>query len=417
MVFAITRNPEDPRPKATSALDEPVDQECSVYDPTSLSLNFDHASGLLNTELLDPDCEAVLETMDSCVGCVEGIGEQHVYEEKMKENARQRKVAAEQHGLSEAEAAMIRLHIMEERDDTKQASETAIVPDLDVLNLCGNDDDFDDAQANFVIGGANQAMSCADIVNEDFLVPRRDSFGRDGVAGNDLHPLQCAICYDEALQGDITLNRVKFANLPCCGGTKQGIGKDSFIKVCTSCILVLTSPSSAGQHRIGRCPRCLTWIKVQIPESPDKSVISIEKVETKGQCLICNQHKDHLVEEDQVCDSCFLGRRQPLKYECQNCHGIQKIPHPMYRYQKTEEEFGTATWACQGKCGGFTTWKILPEEIHRIPLGDAPKTWGTDYISIARGRVKILREDLVADKQDSKQGLPPDDDLSACLIQ
>jgi len=374
---------------------------------------------LLNTELLDPDCEAVLEQLESCVGCVEGVDEQHAYEQKMIEHARHRKVAVEQHGLSEAEAAMIRLHIMEEeaRDDSnKKVVEDSVIPDMDVLNFanfCGHDEDLDDAQENFVIATTHEVMSCADMIDEDLLVPRKDTAVRDGImVGKDINALQCAICFDEALVGgSVSLNRVKFANLPCCGARQEG-STGSFIKVCTSCILVLTSPMKGGSHRIGRCPRCLTWIKVKVPsEKADKNVVTVEKVNVSGQCLICNQEKEFLVENDQVCDSCFLGRRQPLRYECQHCHGVQKIPHPMYRYQKTKDQFGNATWACQGQCGRFTKWKILPGELDRIPLGDAPKSWGADYIALARKRVKILREDIVGDK-----GMPTEEDPSQCQI-
>ena len=402
------------------------------YNQQLASLN------LLNTELLDPECEAVLETVESCVGCVVGVDEQHDYEEKMIEHNLHKKAAVEQHGLSDAEAAMIRLHIMEEEreDNNKQVHDSAI-PDMDLLNLCGNDDDLDDANDTFVINVTNDVMSCADMVDEDLLVPRRDTEVRDGIIiGQDINALTCAICFDEALSGgDIALNRVQFANLPCCGGRQSG-SSESFIKVCTSCILVLTSPSTTGSHRIGRCPRCLAWIKVQIPaEAADKNNaasssknngVTVEKIDVCGQCLICNQEKDFLVENGQVCDSCFLGRRQPLKYECQQCHHYQNIPHPMYRYQETKDEFGNVTWACQGKCGRFTKWRILPEELHRIALGDAPKSWGTDYIALARNRVKIMREDLKdtskGDTSSSQnKGSPPvvlldDEDPSQCQV-
>lgn len=355
---------------------------------------------LLNTELLDPEYEGgFLETMDSCVGCVEGVDEQHVYEEKLHKNALHRKAAVEQHGLSEAEAAMIRLHIMEEgRDDSNRHGQVeSAIPDLDILNLCGADNDLHDAQESFLIPASQEILSCADIINEDLILsPKRDVEVRDGIVlGQGINALQCAICFDEALTGEsISLNRVKFANLPCCGGQQNG-STASFIKVCTSCILVLTTKSSKGVHRVGRCPRCFEWIKVHLPEASQKNVVRVEKVDAAGPCLICNQNKDVLVEDDNICDACFLGRRQPLKYECQQCHEVQKIPHPMYRYQESEDKFGTVTWACQGKCGRFTKWKIQLEEIQRIPLGDAPKSWESDYISLARKRVRILRQDLV----------------------
>ncbi|CAB9498862.1 expressed unknown protein [Seminavis robusta] len=415
--------------------EEPAEHESALVDPSLDAIDHVQAADplhnkqiihidLLNTELLDPECEAVLETMDSCVGCVEGVDEQHVYEEKMIEHAIHRKAAVEQHGLSEAEAAMIRLNIMEEeRDDMDKQNHDSVIPDLDILNLCGNDDDLEDAHETFLIPPTQEVMSCADIVDEELILEtRKDTEVRDGIViGQDINALQCAICFDEALTGgNVSLNRVKFANLPCCGAQEYG-SSATFIKVCTSCILVLTSPSSSGAHRVGRCPRCLNWIRVKIPEPAERNVVSVEKVHVSGKCLICNQNKDYLVDNDSVCDSCFLGRRQPLKYECQQCHCVQKIPHPMYRYQKTKDAFGNVTWACQGKCGRFTKWMIRPEEVHRIPLGDAPKSWGTDYIKIARDRVQILRQDLVGDSSKKAQNALTssgidEEDPSQCLI-
>lgn len=457
----------------TSGMDEPPEHQVALVQVSSLEGLVSGAAGttttstdnttainqqqlttgpiLLNTELLDPDCEAVLESIESCVGCVEGVDEQHDYEEKMLEYNRHKKAAIEQHGLSDAEAASIRLHVMdqEERDDRNinkknNRVDDSVIPDMDILNLCGNDEDLDDAQDVFVINVTGpDVMSCADIVNDD-LVLRKDTEVRDGIImGQDINALTCAICFDEALLGgDIALNRVKFANLPCCGGREStSTGNDkaeesSFIKVCTSCILVLSIRSTTGPQRIGRCPRCLDWIKVQIPVDTEdttpsicninnKNGVIVEKIDVGGQCLICNQEKDHLVENDEVCDSCFLGRRQPLKYECQQCLHVQNIPHPMYRYQETKDQFGNCAWACQGKCGKFSNWKILPEELHRIALGDAPKSWKTDYITVARNRVKLLREDLNEKGDDTR---PPnnkasrpvillgEDDPSQCLV-
>lgn len=415
--------------RRTPSSDEPAELELALTNPSidhSMSIahlieskKITHVD-LLNTELLEPDCEAVLETMDSCVGCVEGVDEQHVYEEKIIENALHRKAAVEQHGLTEAEAAMIRLHIMEEeRDDSyNQVQGESAIPDMDILNFCGNDGDLDDAQDVFMIPVTQEVISCADMVDEELILsPQKDVEVRDGVVvGQDINALQCAICFDEALTGEsIALNRVKFANLPCCGRNQDG-SSSSVIKVCTSCILVLTSPSSSTSQRVGRCPRCFEWIKVQLPQSSEKNIVTVEKIDVSGPCLICNQNKDVLVENDNICDSCYLGRRQPLKYECQQCHGIQKIPHPMYRYQKSEDVFGNVTWACQGKCGRFTNWKIQPEELHRVPLGDAPKSWGTDYITLARKRVRILRQDLTSQDYRGLGTSSLEDDPSQCLI-
>ena len=50
-------------------------------------------------------------------------------------------------------------------------------------------------------------------------------------------------------------------------------------------------------------------------------------------------------------------------YECARCHRIQEIPHPMWRYQKGPNDYGTASWACHQGCDAFTHWRIIPEDV------------------------------------------------------
>ena len=50
-------------------------------------------------------------------------------------------------------------------------------------------------------------------------------------------------------------------------------------------------------------------------------------------------------------------------YECARCHRIQEIPHPMWRYQKGPNDYGTASWACHEGCDAFTHWRIIPEDV------------------------------------------------------
>jgi hypothetical protein len=145
--------------------------------------------------------------------------------------------------------------------------------------------------------------------------------------------------------------------------------------------------------------------------------LTIHAVQSAGQCVICNQVKEHLVENDNVCDACFLGRRSPLLYECEQCHGIQRIPHPMYRYQPSVSEFGRVTWACHGTCQNFTQWRIVTSQVRSIPSGDAPEEWGEDYLQAARVRVMEARRGLA-----NENGGNDDDDAnggwsSSCTIQ
>lgn len=85
------------------------------------------------------DCDVVFESMDSFVECVEGVGMQHQFEERLLEQALQQRKIAQEHGMGETEAVLIRLQMLN--------GETAVgstLPDLDILNVCGDDDTLHD---------------------------------------------------------------------------------------------------------------------------------------------------------------------------------------------------------------------------------------------------------------------------------
>jgi hypothetical protein len=87
------------------------------------------------------DCDVVLDSIDTCVACVEGVDMQHRFEEGLRQQALQQRKIAKEHGLSEAEAAMIRLQMLD-----GEAAVGSSLPelDLDMINLCGNDETTDD---------------------------------------------------------------------------------------------------------------------------------------------------------------------------------------------------------------------------------------------------------------------------------
>ena len=79
------------------------------------------------------------------------------------------------------------------------------------------------------------------------------------------------------------------------------------------------------------------------------------------ECGVCHQARpvaerlrgrtaDGRTADTPVCGACSLGIRHPLRYECERCHGISRIPHPMYRYQETAARYGTTPWMCHGTC-------------------------------------------------------------------
>eukprot|EP00521_Asterionellopsis_glacialis_P016340 CAMPEP_0195300964 /NCGR_PEP_ID=MMETSP0707-20130614/28500_1 /TAXON_ID=33640 /ORGANISM="Asterionellopsis glacialis, Strain CCMP134" /LENGTH=322 /DNA_ID=CAMNT_0040363793 /DNA_START=176 /DNA_END=1144 /DNA_ORIENTATION=- len=257
-------------------------------------------------------------------------------------------------------------------------------------------------------------------------------------------PPSCAICFDEAggTTPESLHSTVTFCHLPCCGS--NGREETSTTKICTACILLLTSPTNASStvsgitpttnyseenddddddddlkkpsppltRRIGRCPRCRHWIAVS---SDTLGIVTrIEAIHHAGKCKICNQEKEFLVQQnkkEQVCDACFLGRRRPLIYECEQCHATQRIPHPMYRYQPSLQEFGKNSWACQGLCQNFTMWRILPQQAKYIPPGDTPESWCDDYLEVARERVREARRGI-ARQHDAKSS----DAAASCVI-
>jgi hypothetical protein len=367
-------------------------------------------------DVLDQSAEepySVLETLDSCVECVEGIDQQHDFEDGLDNlELVDRGMIPSYQTLSDAEASLIRLQIMEKHSETiatRQAETLATIgslPDIDLLNICGGDEDINDARAASVVPSAYQTSVAGAKENNE------ESTGRDHREGMNNHAcetphtgsengsnvLQCAICFDEATASS---KRITFAKLPCCG--HSGTEETTTVKICTACVLVLTTPTSDGTSRIGRCPRCRVWIVVKTPQSTDDFELEITAVAAAGQCLVCNQVKEHLVEDESVCDACFIGRRHPFLYECQQCRVTQRIPHPMYRYQDKPDQFGNVTWACQGRCGSFTNWRIRADQLPLVPVGDAPDAWGEDFMETARIRVQETRRELSSNNANAEE--------------
>ena len=136
----------------------------------------------------------------------------------------------------------------------------------------------------------------------------------------------CSVCFDHpGAEG--------FAKLPCCGEHEE-----STTRFCNPCIVTICEISQLG---VGRCPRCRTNIGVRRGEGG--STI-IEKKENVGKCRMCMQ--THTIVNGGMCVKCNLGRRFAFQYECDRCHRNQRIGHPMFMYQATPADFGTASWAC-----------------------------------------------------------------------
>ena len=351
---------------ATTAANASTTNDQQVLDANEKHLAFEN------------DCNSsALETMDSCVGCVEGVELQHDFEKSIgTAELIESSIATTHQELSALEASLIRSQIKEKQD--ARVLTLASLNEIDLLNMCCSEDGTERAA-----GPPSTTTTCSESGEEHAL--NQEIFKKTLPGGSEEETLQCAICFDEA-----SSTNIKFAKFPCCGHADE----TSSIKVCTTCLIVLSNPTSDGTARVGRCPRCRSWIVVRTPSSSENSDLEISTVVNAGTCKICMQVKEHLVENASVCDACFLGRRYPLLYECEHCHVTQRIPHPMYRYQSSPEEFGNVTWACQGRCRKFTHWRIRPDQVVSIPIGDAPELWDNNYLEAARLRVILARNEL-----------------------
>lgn len=157
------------------------------------------------------------------------------------------------------------------------------------------------------------------------------------------------------------------------------------MQYCVRCVEVICETNPAG---VGRCPTCRAFIKKGQVEG------TFAIADRTEMCTMCRQNKV-IVAEIQghpLCDSCHMGRQNPLRYECERCHGIQRIPHPLYRYQATADAFSTDTWACHVGCGDFTHWRVIVADTANVPAHDAPEGWGRRDEWVAQIRERRRRE-------------------------
>eukprot|EP00656_Telonema_subtile_P057773 TRINITY_DN9582_c0_g9_i1.p1 TRINITY_DN9582_c0_g9~~TRINITY_DN9582_c0_g9_i1.p1 ORF type:complete len:239 (+),score=18.71 TRINITY_DN9582_c0_g9_i1:107-823(+) len=157
---------------------------------------------------------------------------------------------------------------------------------------------------------------------------------------------ECAVCLETESER---------ATMPCCDTT------GSSISFCRRCVEIIC------KQGLGRCPCCRAYIRIA------DGVVSVS--DNEGPCVLCRQNK--ILVDANMCDACVLGSRFALNYECQRCSRVQRIPHPMWRYQAHPSEFGDTSWACHQQCGDYTHWRVVPDHVSHIPLQDAPEGWGT----------------------------------------
>lgn len=197
---------------------------------------------------------------------------------------------------------------------------------------------------------------------------------------------QCIVCLED-------LPRAQRAPLACCQ-KKQGehcATPAALAQVCWECLAVICAHGVEG---VGRCPACKGFIRVAVCRKDDGSEENkVVVVDGIGICRCCNQQRTLVGEGSRLCDACVIGQHFCLRYECERCHTLSRIPHPMWRYQPSPASFGTQTWFCR-VCEDFTHRRVFPDDIGSIPLQDAPAAWGVQdewFAAIRRERGLAVR--------------------------
>lgn len=173
----------------------------------------------------------------------------------------------------------------------------------------------------------------------------------------------CAVCLFDVPVTDSV-------KMPCCDRD------ESTMKFCRRCIEIICASG------VGRCPTCRGYIAIQ------DGTVSVTTF--RARCAMCCNIKE--IVDDNLCDACLLGSRYPFTYECQRCHRKQVIPHPMWRYQTSPDEFGSATWACHQLCGDYTHWRIVSEDVAKVPPAECPETWDQHKQWLSRVRKQRQQE-------------------------
>lgn len=196
--------------------------------------------------------------------------------------------------------------------------------------------------------------------------------GDDESSSSSAISFKCAICWELLPLKD----RMK---MPCCGSDS------SSIQYCRQCLIIIAQ--NGIENKIGKCPTCSDYFTFENDEIKSQNEVPI-------QCTICKQLKTVVIELREgfsLCPPCVLGSRHMLNYECERCHMTQMIPHPMWSYQPSLEEYSRVTWACHLRCGDYTHWRIIPEDAQVIPQGHVPESWGQRELWLATVRELSLQ--------------------------
>lgn len=173
----------------------------------------------------------------------------------------------------------------------------------------------------------------------------------------------CAVCLEDYPEEAC-------AELPCCT-----IPATATTRFCRRCLEIICESAPGG---VGRCPNCRSYVRVS-------ETGGLETADQMGTCTMCTQLRVIVESRGPImlCDSCLLGTNHALRYECDGCGRFQRIPHPMWRYQQTPNDFGTDTWFCHVRCNAQTHWRLAMQDASLVPPADTPESWGRQVLTLA----------------------------------
>jgi hypothetical protein len=202
------------------------------------------------------------------------------------------------------------------------------------------------------------------------LLLKADNMKKTDDSADAATSFECCVCWMD-VPG-------KPAELPCCGAPPPGASTC----YCKRCLEVICETALGG---MGRCPTCREFIQIV-----DGEVLVAEGLQT---CCVCSQARPVAERRgaQALCAACAIGVRHPLRYECERCHRIGPVPHPLYRYQPTPGDFGNNPWFCQA-CADFTNRRVVPQDLVKVPPDDCPESWGRQEEWLAQIRAHRQRE-------------------------
>ncbi len=213
--------------------------------------------------------------------------------------------------------------------------------------------------------------------------------------------VQCAVCLED-VAGD--------KKLPCCGR------ESASSTACPPCMALIIAHGDG----VGRCPLCRAGIRM----GADGELMVCEN---QARCRMCCQLRVLESGGGGCCEPCTKGSQCPLEYECSRCHSMQRIGHPMFRYQATPEEWGTTTWACHRGCGTYTNWRISPKGLDELRSlkWELPLTWPESQAALEllreQRRAGVSPADVeesrrAARQQEGKEGAAAGESDSRCAL-